>query len=140
MYGRSYPRSGTDISSASWLVRHLVTKYPDNYTVVSFDKLDYCSSRNNSRMLENRPNFHFVHGDVTCATDVVECLQRYQIDTIFHLAAQTHVDLSFGNSYSFTKNNVFGTQVLLESAVAKGSLVKRFYHISTDEVSSIRNS
>ena len=120
--------------SASWLVRHLVVKYPENYTVVSFDKLDYCSSRHNSRMLEDRPNFRFFHGDVTCRTDVVECLKRFENDTIFHLAAQTHVDLSFGNSYNFTKNNVLGTHVLLESAVAAGSKVKRFYHISTDEV------
>lgn len=85
-------------------------------------------------MLEDRPNFRFFHGDVTCRTDVVECLRRFKIDTIFHLAAQTHVDLSFGNSYNFTKNNVLGTHVLLESAVAAGGTVKRFYHISTDEV------
>ena len=128
----------TDTLSASWLVRHLVTKYPDNYTVVSFDKLDYCSSRHNSRMLEDRPNFRFFHGDVTCEADVIECLRRFKIDTIFHLAAQTHVDLSFGNSKSFTKNNVLGTHVLLESAVVPGSAVKRFYHVSTDEVGQWR--
>lgn len=87
-------------------------------------------------MLENRPNFHFFHGDVTRRSDVVECLRRFKIDTVFHLAAQTHVDLSFGNSYSFTKNNVLGTHVLLEATVASGSLVKRFYHVSTDEVST----
>lgn len=125
--------------SASWLVRHLVTKYPDHYNVVSFDRLDYCSSRHNSRMLESRTNFQFFHGDVTRRSDVVECLRRYKIDTVFHLAAQTHVDLSFGNSYSFTKNNVLGTHVLLEAAVAAGSLVKRFYHISTDEVRLLKN-
>jgi dTDP-glucose 4,6-dehydratase len=89
-------------------------------------------------MLESRSNFTFFHGDVTSRKDVIECLRRYKIDTIFHLAAQTHVDLSFGNSYNFTKNNVLGTHVLLESAVAPGSLVRRFYHISTDEVSAIR--
>ncbi|KAK3719049.1 hypothetical protein LTR37_004613 [Vermiconidia calcicola] len=118
---------------ASWLVRHLVAKYPEAYTVISFDKLDYCSSRHNSRMLEDRPNFHFVHGDVTCQTDVVDCLKRFKIDTIFHLAAHTHVDLSFGNSYAFTKNNVLGTHVLLESTIGVGT-VTRFFHISTDEV------
>lgn len=118
---------------ASWLVRHLVTKYPEAYTVVSFDKLDYCSSRHNSRMLEGRPNFHFVHGDVTNERDVLDCLRRYQIDTVFHLAAHTHVDLSFGNSKSFTINNVLGTHTLLNAARIVGT-VKRFYHISTDEV------
>ena len=126
---------GSDTLSASWLVRHLVTKYPDNYTVVSFDKLDYCSSRHNSRMLEGRSNFRFVHGDVTCETDVLECLRRFEIDTIFHLAAQTHVDLSFGNSKTFTKNTICGTQTMLDCVVALGGAVKRFYHISTDEVS-----
>ena len=118
---------------ASWLVRHLVVKYP-TYNVVSFDKLDYCSSLNHSRLLEGRPNFKFFHGDVTNDMDVLRCLQKYNIDTIFHLAAHTHVDLSFGNSYNFTKNNVLGTHILLESAIAAGT-IRRFYHISTDEVS-----
>lgn len=121
---------------ASWLVRHLVTKYPNAYSVVSFDKLDYCSSLNNARMLEHRPNFSFFHGDLTNPDDVLECLRRYKVDTVFHLAANTHVDLSFGNSYNFTKTNVLGTHVLLESATAVGS-IKRFYHISTDEVSNV---
>ncbi|KAH7000902.1 hypothetical protein EDB80DRAFT_685880 [Ilyonectria destructans] len=64
--------------------------------------------------------------------EVVDCLERYQIDTIFHFAAQSHVDLSFGNSYGFTYNNTYGTHVLLESAKKVGS--KRLIHISTDEV------
>ena len=84
-------------------------------------------------MLEHRQNFSFFHGDVTHPADVVKCLRKFSIDTVFHLAAQTHVDLSFGNSYNFTKNNFLGTHVLLESAIAVGT-VKRFYHISTDEV------
>ncbi|KAI7277416.1 dTDP-glucose 4,6-dehydratase [Hortaea werneckii] len=117
---------------ASWLVRHLVIKYP-KYNVISFDQLDYCSSLNNSRMLEGRPNFQFFHGDVTSDKDVLRCLRKYDIDTVFHLAAHTHVDLSFGNSYNFTKTNVLGTHILLESAIAVGT-IKRFYHVSTDEV------
>ena len=86
-------------------------------------------------MLESKPNFSFFHGDVTIPSDVIKCLQKHNIDTIFHLAAHTHVDLSFGNSYIFTKNNVFGTHVLLESIKEYGK-IKRFYHISTDEVCS----
>lgn len=86
-------------------------------------------------MLESKPNFNFFHGDVTIPGDVIKCLQKHNIDTIFHLAAHTHVDLSFGNSYIFTKNNVFGTHVLLESIKEYGK-IKRFYHISTDEVCS----
>lgn len=59
-------------------------------------------------------------------------LRKHKIDTIFHFAAQSHVDLSFGNSYQFTNTNVYGTHVLLERAREHG--VNRFIHISTDEV------
>ncbi|OCL12722.1 dtdp-glucose-dehydratase [Glonium stellatum] len=117
---------------ASWLVRHLVLTYSTEYNIISFDKLDYCSSLNNTRMLDSRNNFRFFHGDVTNPTDVRRCLKLHKIDTIFHFAAQSHVDLSFGNSYNFTKNNVYGTHVLLESAKEAG--IRRFIHISTDEV------
>ncbi|KAK2686498.1 hypothetical protein QWA68_014928 [Fusarium oxysporum] len=117
---------------ASWLVRHLVLTYPGTYNVISFDKLDYCSSLNNTRALREKPNFTFYQGDITSPSEVIDCLSRYNIDTIFHFAAQSHVDLSFGNSYSFTETNVYGTHVLLESAKTVG--IKRFIHISTDEV------
>ncbi|KAI0019008.1 dtdp-glucose-dehydratase [Xylariomycetidae sp. FL0641] len=117
---------------ACWLVRHLTLMYPQAYNVVSFDKLDYCSSLNNTRMLNDKRNFTFYHGDITNPSEVLDCMERYHIDTIFHFAAQSHVDLSFGNSYGFTHTNVYGTHVMLESAKKVG--VKRFVHISTDEV------
>ena len=59
-------------------------------------------------------------------------LTAHKVDTIMHFAAQSHVDLSFGNSFSFTKNNVIGTHVLLECA--KMANIKLFLHVSTDEV------
>ncbi|AEO68920.1 uncharacterized protein THITE_2118740 [Thermothielavioides terrestris NRRL 8126] len=117
---------------ASWLVRHLTLTYPHAYNVISFDKLDYCSSLNNTMVLNDRRNFAFYQGDITDPRDVLDCLERYNIDTIFHFAAQSHVDLSFGNSYTFTHTNVYGTHVLLESAKKVG--IKRFIHVSTDEV------
>ncbi|KXX74956.1 dTDP-D-glucose 4,6-dehydratase [Madurella mycetomatis] len=117
---------------ACWLVRHLTLTYPHAYNIVSFDKLDYCSSLNNTRILNDRRNFTFYQGDVTNPSEVVDCLERHNVDTIFHFAAQSHVDLSFGNSYAFTHTNVYGTHVLLESAKRVG--VKRFIHVSTDEV------
>ncbi|KAF2277410.1 NAD(P)-binding protein [Westerdykella ornata] len=117
---------------ACWFVRHLVLTYPDNYNVISFDKLDYCASLNNTRVLDGRPNFTFEQGDITSPTDVKRVLRKHNIDTIFHFAAQSHVDLSFGNSYQFTNTNVYGTHVLLERARQHG--VNRFIHISTDEV------
>jgi nucleoside-diphosphate-sugar epimerase len=106
--------------------------YPNAYNIVSFDKLDYCSSLNNTRVLNDKRNFSFYHGDITNPSEVMDCLERHKIDTIFHFAAQSHVDLSFGNSYAFTHTNVYGTHVLLESAKKVG--IKKFIHISTDEV------
>ncbi|KAI1122857.1 dtdp-glucose-dehydratase [Nemania abortiva] len=117
---------------ACWLVRHLTLTYPHAYNIVSFDKLDYCSSLNNTRMLNDKRNFTFYHGDITNPSEVLDCIERYNIDTIFHFAAQSHVDLSFGNSYGFTHTNVYGTHVMLESAKKAG--ISRFIHISTDEV------
>jgi UDP-glucose 4,6-dehydratase len=60
-------------------------------------------------------------------------LKEQKIDTILHFAAQTHVDNSFGNSFAFTQTNIYGTHVLLESAKMCDTL-KRFVHVSTDEV------
>ncbi|KFX91512.1 hypothetical protein O988_07719 [Pseudogymnoascus sp. VKM F-3808] len=117
---------------ACWLVRHLTINYPEAYNIVSFDKLDYCASLNNTRALNDKRNFSFYQGDITNPSEVMDCLERHNIDTIFHFAAQSHVDLSFGNSYGFTHTNVYGTHVLLESAKKVG--IKRFIHISTDEV------
>ena len=118
-------------ASASWLVRHLVLTYPQ-YHIVCFDKLDYCASLNNHRVLDAQPNFSFFQGDVANPNDVSACLEHFKVDTIFHFAAQSHVDLSFGNSYGFTATNVYGTHVMLECAKAAG--IRRFIHISTDEV------
>ncbi|TAQ88307.1 dTDP-glucose 4,6-dehydratase [Chlorociboria aeruginascens] len=117
---------------ACWLVRHLTLTYPDAYNIISFDKLDYCASLNNTRILNDKKNFTFYHGDITHPSEVMDCLEKHNIDTIFHFAAQSHVDLSFGNSYAFTHTNVYGTHVLLESAKKVG--IKKFIHISTDEV------
>ncbi|POR31346.1 Trifunctional UDP-glucose 4,6-dehydratase/UDP-4-keto-6-deoxy-D-glucose 3,5-epimerase/UDP-4-keto-L-rhamnose-reductase RHM3 [Tolypocladium paradoxum] len=117
---------------ASWVVRHLTLTYPQAYNIVSFDKLDYCSALNNTRILNDKRNFTFYHGDLTNPSEVLDCMERYHIDTVLHFAAQSHVDLSFGNSYSFTHANVYGTHVLLESA--KKVCIKRFIHVSTDEV------
>eukprot|EP00158_Paraphelidium_tribonemae_P002283 Partr_v1_DN25256_c0_g1_i1_m16967 putative Polysaccharide biosynthesis protein len=116
---------------ASYVVRHFAVQYPE-YTIVSYDKLDYCASVNNTAALSDCDNFHFEQGDITDPERTLEVLRKYQVDTIMHFAAQSHVDLSFGNSYSFTHNNVMGTHVLLECA--KTVNLKRFIHVSTDEV------
>lgn len=116
---------------ASYVVRHFTLQYPE-YNVISYDKLDYCASRNNTAALDDKPNFFFEQGDITNPEQTLAALKKHNVDTIMHYAAQSHVDLSFGNSYTFTNNNVLGTHVLLECA--KNARVKRFIHISTDEV------
>jgi len=116
---------------ASHLVTHIVKTYPE-YFVVNLDKLDTCSSVYNNDNVKGALNYKFIRGDITSADLINYILESERIDTIIHAAAQSHVDTSFGNSYSFTHNNVFGTHVLLESA--KNSNIKRFIHVSTDEV------
>ncbi|KAJ1379918.1 hypothetical protein B484DRAFT_426299, partial [Ochromonadaceae sp. CCMP2298] len=116
---------------ASHVVLLLVKKYPE-CKIVNFDRLDYCSCLENLDEIKDYPNYKFVKGNI-CSSDLVNfVLETEKIDTIMHFAAQTHVDNSFGNSFQFTQNNIMGTHVLLESA--KNANIKRFVHVSTDEV------
>ncbi|KAG2222509.1 hypothetical protein INT45_012823 [Circinella minor] len=115
----------------SFLVRKLVVLYPE-YHIYVVDKLDYCGSLHNLKSVSEFPNYTFIKGDITSSDFMAFVLKEKKIDVIFHLAAQTHVDNSFGDSFEFTKNNVMGTHVMLEAA--KVHRVKRFIHVSTDEV------
>uniref|UniRef100_A0A2N9FAM9 UDP-glucose 4,6-dehydratase n=1 Tax=Fagus sylvatica TaxID=28930 RepID=A0A2N9FAM9_FAGSY len=117
---------------ASHVVNRLIENYP-NYKIVALDKLDYCSSIKNIHSSLNSSNFKFVKGDIACADLVNYLLVAEDIDTIMHFAAQTHVDNSFGNSFEFTNNNIYGTHVLLEACKVT-QRIKRFIHVSTDEV------
>ncbi|PPR90472.1 hypothetical protein GOBAR_AA30213 [Gossypium barbadense] len=117
---------------ASHVCNRLIRNYPD-YKIVVLDKLDYCSSLKNLDPSRSSPNFKFIKGDIASADLVHFILQTEFIDTIMHFAAQTHVDNSFGNSFEFTKNNIYGTHVLLEACKVTGQ-IRRFIHVSTDEV------
>ncbi|GJW98736.1 trifunctional UDP-glucose 4,6-dehydratase/UDP-4-keto-6-deoxy-D-glucose 3,5-epimerase/UDP-4-keto-L-rhamnose-reductase RHM1-like protein, partial [Tanacetum coccineum] len=117
---------------ASHVANRLIRSYPD-YKIVVLDKLDYCSSLKNLNPSRSSPNFKFVKGDIGSADLVNYLLITESIDTIMHFAAQTHVDNSFGNSFEFTKNNIYGTHVLLEACKVTGQ-IRRFIHVSTDEV------
>lgn len=117
---------------ASNVVCGLVKKYPQ-YKIVNYDKLDYCSSLKNCSEVEDCDNYKFVKGNILSSDFVSYILASEKIDTIIHFAAQTHVDNSFGNSFQFTENNIMGTHVLLEATKAYGG-IKRFIHVSTDEV------
>mmetsp|Transcript_49519 Transcript_49519/g.73777 ORF Transcript_49519/g.73777 Transcript_49519/m.73777 type:complete len:359 (-) Transcript_49519:113-1189(-) len=117
---------------ASHVAILLCRKYPQ-YNIVVYDKLDYCSCLENLNEIEDLPNFKFVKGDIASPDLVSFVFKEHEIDTVMHFAAQTHVDNSFGNSFAFTHSNIYGTHVLLESAKCCPS-IKRFIHVSTDEV------
>ena len=116
----------------SHVIAKLIERYGNKIEIFNLDILDYCASPENVSSVSCLPNYHFVRGDISSVDLVNYVLQAHQIDTIIHLAAQTHVDNSFGNSLSFTETNVRGTHVLLESA--RLHQVSRFIHVSTDEV------
>lgn len=116
---------------ASHVTNRLIKSY--DYKIVALDKLDYCSSLNNLLPSLSSQNFKFVKGDIACADLVNHLLVSEQIDTIMHFAAQTHVDNSYGNSFEFSKNNIYGTHVLLE-ACKLGPRIERFIHVSTNDV------
>lgn len=117
---------------ACHVANRLIRNYP-GYKIVVLDKLDYCSNLKNLNPSRSSPNFKFIKGDIASADLVNYILVTESIDTIMHFAAQTHVDNSFGNSFEFTKNNIYGTHVLLEACKVTGQ-IKRFIHVSTDEV------
>ena len=84
------------------------------------------------RSIADASNYKFIKGDITSPDLINYVLKSERIDTIIHAAAQSHVDASFGNSFTFTQNNVYGTHVLLEAA--KCANISKFIHVSTDEV------
>lgn len=129
----TFPELNLTKGRASWLVRHLVLTYP-SYNIISFDTLDYCASLDNTSCVSHHPNFTFVRGSITDSAAVAAALSKYSVDTIIHFAAHSHVDLSFGNPLQFTATNVLGTHILLECARKHGEKLKRFIHVSTDEV------
>jgi dTDP-glucose 4,6-dehydratase len=120
---------------ASNFVNYMSIKYP-HIKLIILDKKDYCSSIDNIKK-ESLHNTEIIIGDIQNNELVSYILTKFNIDTIFHFAAQSHVDNSFYNSIEFTKNNVLGTHVLLETARLyheKTNNLEKFIHISTDEV------
>jgi dTDP-D-glucose 4,6-dehydratase len=95
---------------ASHAVIHFVKSYPD-VKVINVDKLDYCSSLKNLDEIKDAPNYKFYIADITDSHTMQKIFEMEKIDTVLHFAAQTHVDNSFGNSFQFTHNNIYGTHV-----------------------------
>lgn len=110
-------------------IRYMLEKYPD-HKIINLDKLTYAGNPDNLKDVESNPNYSFVHGDI-CDMDLVNKVMR-QADQVVHFAAESHVDRSIDDCSVFVRTNVLGTHTLLESALKHG--IKRFIHISTDEV------
>jgi dTDP-glucose 4,6-dehydratase len=123
----------------SHVVRLFVNKYPD-YRIINLDKLTYAGNLANLADIENQPNYVFVKADICDYAKMQEVLAEYEVDGIIHLAAESHVDRSIKDPFTFAQTNVMGTLSLLQAAKLywesrpEGYEGKRFYHISTDEV------
>jgi len=105
-----------------------------NVEIVNLDAMYYCASQNNIKEnIRNSNRYHLVKGNL-CSFDLISnVLEIYNIDTVIHFAAQSHVQNSFDNALQYTSDNVVGTHTLLEACRKYGN-IQKFIHISTDEV------
>ncbi len=120
----------------SHVVRLFVTKYP-HYRIVNADALTYAGNLENLTDIKDQPNYFFEKADICDAGRIMGLFEEYKIDTVIHLAAESHVDRSISDPLAFVNTNIVGTATLLQAAKqawqgqAEGKL---FYHVSTDEV------
>lgn len=121
------------------VVRLFVNKYPD-YHIVNLDKLTYAGNLANLSDIEDRPNYTFVRADIADLDAMRRIIHEHRIDGIIHLAAESHVDRSIKDPFTFARTNVMGTLAVLQAAREYWESLperyegKLFYHISTDEV------
>jgi dTDP-glucose 4,6-dehydratase len=113
-------------------------RYPADQLVI-LDALTYAGNRQNFVDLEDHPHFYFHQGNITDRAFVEHLLKTYNIETVVHFAAESHVDRSIVNPGAFIETNVVGTFILLDSFYRywndRGQPEHyRFHHISTDEV------
>lgn len=123
----------------SHVVRLFVNKYPE-YNILNLDKLTYAGNLANLKDVENKPNYTFVKADIVDIDTMRRVMSEHDIDGVIHLAAESHVDRSIKDPFTFARTNVMGTLSLLQAAKEyweskpEGYEGKLFYHISTDEV------
>lgn len=123
----------------SHVVRLFVNKYPE-YRIVNLDKLTYAGNLDNLRDIEHKPNYVFVRADIADLDAMRLIMNDYEIDGVINLAAESHVDRSIKDPFTFARTNVMGTLSLLQAARERWESLperydgKLFYHISTDEV------
>ena len=138
-YKRSLIITGGAGFIGSHVVRLMVNKYPE-YRIINLDKLTYAGNLANLRDVEDKPNYAFVKADVCDYATVGGLMRQFAVDGIIHLAAESHVDRSIKDPFTFARTNVIGTLTMLQAAkeywesLSEGYDGKLFYHISTDEV------
>jgi dTDP-glucose 4,6-dehydratase len=113
----------------------VVKRYPD-YGIVNLDKLTYAGNLENLKEVEALPNYTFIKGDIGDAGLLKDVFKEHRIDSVVHLAAESHVDRSILGPEEFLGTNVMGTFTLLETARSFWKDPDRgpFINVSTDEV------
>lgn len=120
----------------SHVVRRFVNNHPDKL-IVNLDALTYAGNLENLTDVENKVNYIFEKADITDVKSLTSIFQKYDVESVIHLAAESHVDRSISNPMEFINTNIIGTVNLLNASRAAWSddfSGKRFYHVSTDEV------
>ena len=127
----------------SHVVRLFVNKYPD-YHIINLDKLTYAGNLANLHDIKDKPNYTFIKADICDFGTVLEIIRKFNVDGIIHLAAESHVDRSIKDPFTFANTNVIGTLSMLQAARIHWESQEKpweingvpclFYHISTDEV------
>ena len=120
----------------SHLVKFFVKNYP-NYNIINIDNLTYAGNLNNLKEIEDQPNYRFIKQDICDFSETKKIFINEKIDSVIHLAAESHVDRSISDPFSFAKTNVLGTLSLLQASKISWEADfknKLFYHVSTDEV------
>jgi len=114
-------------------INYIFEKY-DDFNIINIDAMYYCASENNiDEKVRNSERYRLIKGNL-CSYDLVyHIINNYKIDYIIHFAAQSHVQNSFEDALHYTQDNIVGTHNLLE-AVRKYGKIKKFIHVSTDEV------
>lgn len=112
-------------------VQYMVKKYPEYY-ICNLDALTYAGDLTKHKNIENLPNYRFVKMDIVDSSAISKLFEVEQFDFVVHFAAESHVDRSITKPDIFIKTNVLGTQSLLEAA--RKNNIKKFLHVSTDEV------
>ena len=112
-------------------INYMLETYNDIF-ILNIDKLDYCADIKNVKDF-SPDKYQLVVSDINNTACISSMLRKYNIDTIIHFAAQSHVQNSFEDSLQYTNDNIVGTHTLLECSRRYGK-IERFIHISTDEV------